>query len=381
MYYYSHMHMHCPPGTTPYIIQPGDNFYSLAIRFNTTVDAIFAANPNINPCMLMVGQRICMPAPPPPVTCPVGTVPYTIKAGDTFYSIARANNVSLDALLVANPQVNPDRLFIGQVICIPRPVTPPPVLPTPVPCPTLRRTNRGPDVERLQRLLVNAGFDPGPIDGIFGPRTEAAVIAFQESKGLTADGIVGVDTWTAMGVTCAPTPPPTTCPNGTNPYTIQAGDTFYNLAIRFNTTVDAIRRANPNVNPDNLQIGQVICIPGPPTPPPTTCPIGTNPYTIKAGDTFYNLSIRFNTTVDAIRRANPNVNPDNLQIGQVICMPGSPTPPACPNGTEAYTIQAGDTFFSLARRFNTTVDAIRRANPNVNPDNLQIGQRICIPMS
>ncbi|KAB3536097.1 LysM peptidoglycan-binding domain-containing protein [Alkaliphilus pronyensis] len=59
----------------------------------------------------------------------------------------------------------------------------------------------------------------------------------------------------------------------------------------------------------------------------------------------------------------------------------TPPPPACPTGTTAYTIVAGDTFFNLARRFNTTVDAIRRANPNVNPDNLQIGQVICIPAS
>ena len=52
-----------------------------------------------------------------------------------------------------------------------------------------------------------------------------------------------------------------------------------------------------------------------------TCPTGSMPYTIKAGDTFYNLAIRFNTTVDAIIRANPNVNPNNLRIGQIICIP------------------------------------------------------------
>jgi LysM repeat protein len=44
-----------------------------------------------------------------------------------------------------------------------------------------------------------------------------------------------------------------------------------------------------------------------------------------------------------------------------------------------YTIQAGDTFFTLAQRFGTTVQAIQQANPGVNPNNLQIGQQICIP--
>lgn len=183
-------------------------------------------------------------------------MPYTIRQGDTFFSLARTFGVSVDAIIAANPGVDPNRLFIGQVICIPRPGPGP----GPSNCPTLSIGSRGPDVTRLQQLLRNAGFDPGPIDGIFGPRTQAAVIAFQRSRNLVPDGIVGINTWTALGVRCV-TPPPPTCPTGTTPYTVRAGDTFYLLAIRFNTTVEAIMRANPNVDPNNLQIGQVICIP------------------------------------------------------------------------------------------------------------------------
>ncbi len=188
------------------------------------------------------------------INCPNG-MPYTVKAGDSFFLIARTFGVSLDALLAANPGIDPDRLFIGQVICIPT-TTPPPG----EACPTLRRGSTGPKVRELQTLLRNQGFDPGPIDGDFGPRTEAAVRNFQRSKGLVVDGIVGVATWTALGVNCTPTPPPT-CPSGTFAYTVKAGDTFYTLAQRYNTTVEAIQRANPNVNPNNLQIGQIICIP------------------------------------------------------------------------------------------------------------------------
>ncbi|NLJ24639.1 MAG: LysM peptidoglycan-binding domain-containing protein [Firmicutes bacterium] len=172
-------------------------------------------------------------------------------------------------------------------------------------------------------------------------------------------------------------------------YTIRAGDTFFKLAQRFGTTVAAIEAANPGVNPNNLQIGQVICIPtrpapGPPPPTPA-CPNGFL-YTIQAGDTFFKLAQRFGTTVAAIEAANPGVNPNNLQIGQVVCIPTrpapgpTPPPPGCPNGF-FYTIQAGDTFFLLAQRFGTTVAAIEAANPGVNPNNLQIGQVICIPVA
>jgi len=225
-----------------------------------------------------------------------------------------------------------------------------------------------------------------------------------------------------------------TCPSGTQPYIIRAGDTFYSLAIRFNTTVAAIMAANPGVDPDRLMIGQRICIPGPPTP--GECPSGTQPYIIRAGDTFYSLAIRFNTTVEAIMAANPGVDPNRLMIGQQICIPHTGLPPCpggqyytirsgdtlyalanrfnvtvaaiiaanpgidpmslrigqiicipapapgnCPSGTREYVIQAGDTFFSIARRFNISVDALMRANPGVDPDNLQIGQRICVPIA
>jgi peptidoglycan hydrolase-like protein with peptidoglycan-binding domain len=53
-------------------------------------------------------------------------------------------------------------------------------------------------VSELQRLLAAKGFDPGPVDGIFGPRTAAAVKAYQRSRRLVVDGVVGPKTWGAL---------------------------------------------------------------------------------------------------------------------------------------------------------------------------------------
>src|SRR4051812_18385214 len=57
---------------------------------------------------------------------------------------------------------------------------------------------RGSAVAQLQNLLRSKGFNPGASDGVFGPKTRAAVIAFQRARGLTADGIVGPQTWRAL---------------------------------------------------------------------------------------------------------------------------------------------------------------------------------------
>ena len=72
-------------------------------------------------------------------------------------------------------------------------------------------------------------------------------------------------------------------------------------------------------------------------------------------------------------------SPNRLQIGQVICIPtAAPPTPSCPGGF-LYTIRAGDTLYLIAQRYNVTVQELIAANPGINPNNLQIGQQICIP--
>jgi len=72
---------------------------------------------------------------------------------------------------------------------------------------TLQLNSSGPDVIALQKALQAAGFSPGAIDGSFGPGTEAAVLAFQRSEGIAADGIVGAKTATALGLAVIPSIP------------------------------------------------------------------------------------------------------------------------------------------------------------------------------
>ena len=67
------------------------------------------------------------------------------------------------------------------------------------PATALTKGAAGSKVKTLQVRLEVQGYDPGPIDGIFGARTATAVKKFQESKGLTTDGVVDEITWKAIG--------------------------------------------------------------------------------------------------------------------------------------------------------------------------------------
>ncbi|MGI6574618.1 MAG: LysM peptidoglycan-binding domain-containing protein [bacterium] len=103
-----------------YEVETGDTIARIARRFGVRHQAILDANPQIvDPNLIFPGQMICIPFPPPP-ECPEGFL-YTIQRGETLLAIARRYNLTVNQLLAANPQiVDPDIIFVGQVICIPR---------------------------------------------------------------------------------------------------------------------------------------------------------------------------------------------------------------------------------------------------------------------
>jgi LysM repeat protein len=103
------------------------------------------------------------------------------------------------------------------------------------------------------------------------------------------------------------------------------------------------------------------------------CPAGHYPYSIQQGDTLNHIAYRLEVSVSRIIAANPGVDPNNLRVGQIICIP------ACPPNHTSIIIQPGDTLYQIAQSYHVSIASILEANPSVHPNYLRVGQRICIP--
>ncbi len=115
----------------------------------------------------------------------------------------------------------------------------------------LKIGSRGSNVMKIQSVLKKIGYDPGVLDGVFGNETQSAVIRFQQNNGLTADGIIGEETYKILNKFLL----------AYEDYILRPGDNIYDIARTHYTTINKIITANPRIDINNLTIGESIVVP------------------------------------------------------------------------------------------------------------------------
>jgi len=380
----------CPPGFQGrYTVQPGDTMFFIAQRFGVSLQALISANPQIsNPNLIFPGDVLCVPGVAPPVDCrvPVTCPPgfqgrYTVQPGDTMFFIAQRFGVSLQALISANPQIpNPNLIFPCDVLCVPG-VAPPVDCRVPVTCP--------PGFQG--RYTVQPGDTMFLIAQRFGVSLQALISANPQIS--NPNLIFPCDVLCVPGVA----PPvdcrvPVTCPPGfQGRYTVQPGDTMFLIAQRFGVSLQALISANPQIsNPNLIFPCDVLCVPGPPPPPagrvPKTCPPGfRGRYTVQAGDTMFTIAQQCCISLQALINANPHItDPSQIFHCDVLCVPcphPGRVPVKCPRGFRAqYTVHPGDSMFSIAQMFGVSLQALISANPQItDPSQIFPCDVLCVP--
>ena len=156
-------------------------------------------------------------------------------------------------------------------------------------------------------------------------------------------------------------------------YVVQPGDSLWSIANANSTTVDEIVNLNDLVG-TNIYVGQVLEIPN--TGGSGINMPDNNTYTVMPGDTLYSIALKYNTSVNELINKN-NLSSTTLLVGQVLEIPGDTESTGEVVNQTIYVVQPGDTLWSISRRFGTTVNNIRMMN-NLNSDILSIGQTLII---
>ena len=160
-------------------------------------------------------------------------------------------------------------------------------------------------------------------------------------------------------------------------YTVKKGDSLYSIAKNNNIDIDTLKKDN-SLTSNNLTIGQVLKIRVSDNVVEecfgedyNVQDENTITYIVKKGDNLYNIANTYNTSVTLIKNLN-NLATNNLSIGQVLKIPSMAN-----SSSTTYTVSKGDNLYSIARKFNTTVDEIKRKN-NLSSNLLSIGQKLII---
>lgn len=259
--------------TNTYVVQKGDSLYSIANKLGTTVSELKKEN-NLTTNTLQIGQVLRIPTKE--IYEGEENI-YIVKKGDTLYSIAAANNTTVDELKKAN-NLTSNILSTGQLLKIPSALLP-------------------------------------------------------EST-----------------------------------YIVKKGDSLYSIANKYNTTVDELKRIN-NLTSNILSIGQVLKLPSDKVSD-VEKEENTISYTVQKGDSLYSIARKYSTTIDKIKDLN-NLTTNLLSIGQVLLIPTDT------NLETTYTVQKGDSLYSIAKKYDTTVDRLKQLN-NLSSNLLSIGQMLIV---
>jgi LysM repeat protein len=214
---------------------------------------------------------------------------------------------------------------------------------------------------------------------------------------------------------------PSAAQDGTT-HTVQPGENLFRIALRYNTTVEALAAANGIFDPASIYAGQVLVIPGvvPAVPAPSVdLSIPTDPvvpadpaavaqaaepvqaavyHTVQPGETLASISRAYGVNWTDIATANGIANANTIYSGQQLLIPGTSAPGTAavapplaeaapvesvevvPAGTErTHTVQAGEHLAAIARTYGLSWPTIAQANNITDPNQIYAGQVLIIP--
>ncbi len=169
-------------------------------------------------------------------------------------------------------------------------------------------------------------------------------------------------------------------------HVVRRGENLFDIAQRFRTDVSTLQRINSKGRGTTIYVGEELKVPGsaaPQSPSPQVRYAAASPeYTVRRGDNLYTIARRHGTTVSHLKRIN-SLRSDALKPGQKLRISGSSASSSSPRSgvtrTTSYRVRRGDNFYTIAKKFHTSVSLLKRLN-NRRSNRLYPGDRLRVPI-
>ena len=303
---------------------------------------------------------------------------YVVKRGDSFYLIAHKLGVPLRDLLAANRDIHPARLMVGDVLCVPREEDDSPQtggLGGSGTTQTTQNTGTTPSTGTTQTTQAT-GAAPST-----GMTQTTQTTGAAPSTGMTQTTQV-TGTVQATGTTQTTQVTGMAQATGTTQTTqvtgmVQATGTTQTTQVTGMVQATGTTQATGATQATGTtQAVQPTCMTGQIAPDTTLSCTEDEQWTVQKGQTVSDLQLRGLVSRHTLETANPGVDFENLRVGQSVCIPKDNVPCELP---ETYTLAATETLEAVAMRFNLPVASLLRANPCLAPQDFEGGVTVILP--
>ena len=303
---------------------------------------------------------------------------YVVKRGDSFYLIAHKLGVPLRDLLAANRDIHPARLMVGDVLCVPREEDDSPQtggLGGSGTTQTTQATGTAPSTGTTQTTQATG---TAPSTGMTQTtQTTGATQATGTTQTTQVTGTVqATGTTQTTQVTGMAQTTGTTQTTQVTGMAQATGTTQTTQVTGMAQATGTTQATGATQATGTTQAVQPTCMTGQIAPDTTLSCTEDEQWTVQKGQTVSDLQLRGLVSRHTLETANPGVDFENLRVGQSVCIPKDNVPCELP---ETYTLAATETLEAVAMRFNLPVASLLRANPCLAPQDFEGGVTVILP--